>query len=167
MHNLCVFCTFSTFAQKIFKGWGWNFTRSFGKVMRSKSMKMVFVARMIRHKLCMIYAFFYFLCSKIIFDEKLISYCWDKFDYPWSIVYLSCSSWWHITWKKFLNSFISKPRNRSYPRNSRRDILNCRNGPCTIFCLWLPRVWDNTNIPFWSSWLMQISWITTFVQKRG
>ena len=64
MHNLCVFCTFSTFAQKIFKGWGCNFTWSFGKVMRSKSMKMVFVARIIRHKLCMIYAYFDFLVQK-------------------------------------------------------------------------------------------------------
>ena len=70
MHNLCVFCTFATFAQKIFKGWGSNFTWSFGKVMRSKSMKMVFVSRINRHKLCMIYAFFDFLCSKTIFDQK-------------------------------------------------------------------------------------------------
>ena len=91
MHNLCVFCTFSTFAQKIFKGWGCNFTWSFGKVMRFKALKTVFVARIIRHKLCIIYAFFDFFCSKIIFDQKLFSYCWDKFDYLGSIVYLSCS----------------------------------------------------------------------------
>ena len=57
MHNLCVFCTFSTFAQKIFKGWGCNCIWSFGKVMHSKLMKMVFVARIIRHKLCMIWFF--------------------------------------------------------------------------------------------------------------
>ena len=63
------FCTFSTFAQNIYKGWGCNFTWSFCKVMRSKSMKMVFVARIIRHKLCMIYEFY---CSKIIFDRKII-----------------------------------------------------------------------------------------------
>ena len=87
MHNLCVFCTFSTFVQKIFKGWGCNFTWSFCKVMRSKWTEMVFVARIIRHKICMIYAFF---CSKIVFDQKLFSYCWDEFDYPGSIVYLSC-----------------------------------------------------------------------------
>ena len=31
-----------------------------GKVMSSKSMKMVFVAIIIRHKLCMIYAFVLF-----------------------------------------------------------------------------------------------------------
>ena len=37
----------------------------------------------------MIYAFFDFFCSKIVFDQK-VSYCWDKFDYPGSIVYLSC-----------------------------------------------------------------------------
>ena len=84
MHNLCVFCTFSTFAQKIFKGWGCNFTWSFSKVMHSKSMKMVFVARIIRHKLYMIYAFYDF------FVQKLFSYCCDKFDYPVSIVYFSC-----------------------------------------------------------------------------
>ena len=32
--------------------------------MHSKSMKMVFVARIIRHKLCMIYAFFDFFVQK-------------------------------------------------------------------------------------------------------
>ena len=48
MLNLCIFCSFSNFAQKIFKGWGCNFTWSFGKVMRSKSMKMVFLERIIR-----------------------------------------------------------------------------------------------------------------------
>ena len=87
-----LFCTFSAFAQKIFKEWGCNFTWSFGKVMRFKSLKMVFVARIIRHKLCIIYAFFDFFCSKIIFDQKLFSYCLEKFDYPGSIVYLSCSA---------------------------------------------------------------------------
>ena len=86
MHNLCVFCTFCTFAQKIYKGWGCNFTWSFGKVMRIISLKMVFVARVIRHKLCI----FLFSCSKIIFDQKLFSYCWDQFDYQGSIVYLFC-----------------------------------------------------------------------------
>ena len=58
MHNLCIFCTFYTFAQKFFKGWDWNFTWSLGKIMHSKSMKMVFVASIIRHKLCMIFTFF-------------------------------------------------------------------------------------------------------------
>ena len=72
MHNLCAFCTFSTFAQKVFKGWDCNFTWSFAKVMRIKSWKMVFVERILRHKLCMIYAFFNFLFKnhfwpKIIF----------------------------------------------------------------------------------------------------
>ena len=71
MHNLCVFCTFSTFAQKFFKGRGCNFTLSFGKVMCIKSLKMVFVARIIRHELCMIYTFF---CSKIIFDQKFFPF---------------------------------------------------------------------------------------------
>ena len=33
---------------------------------------------------------FLFFCSKIIFDQKLFSYCFDKFDYRGSIVYLSC-----------------------------------------------------------------------------
>ena len=37
---------------------------SVGKVMYSKSMKMVFVARIIRHKLCMIYTFFDFFVQK-------------------------------------------------------------------------------------------------------
>ena len=58
MHNLCVFCTSSIFAQKIFKGRGWDFIWSFGKVMRTYSMKVVLVASIIRSRLCMIYAFF-------------------------------------------------------------------------------------------------------------
>ena len=92
MHDLCVFCTICTFAQKIFKGWGCYLKWSFGMVMRNKSLKMVFVARIMRHKLCMIHAFF--VCSKIIAKgQKLFSYCWDKFDYPGSIVCLSCFAW--------------------------------------------------------------------------
>ena len=63
------------------------------KVMCSKSVKMVFVVRIIRHRLCMIYVFLDFFCSKIIFDQNLFSYCWDKFDYPGSIVYLSSFHW--------------------------------------------------------------------------
>ena len=59
MHKLCFFCTFSTFAQKIF-----------GKVTYSKSMKMVLVARMIRHKLWMIYAFFIFFVQKSFLTYK-------------------------------------------------------------------------------------------------
>ena len=54
------FCTFSTFAQKIYKRSGWNFTWSFRKVLCTYSTKMVFVARIIRPKLCIIYALFYF-----------------------------------------------------------------------------------------------------------
>ena len=39
----------------------------------------------------MIYAFFLIcFCSKIIFDHKIFSLCWDKLDYPGSIAYLSC-----------------------------------------------------------------------------
>ena len=87
MRNLCIFALFLPMLKNIK---GWNFTWTFGKVMRSKSMKMVFVIRIIRHKLCMIYAFFLFFCSKIIFDQKLFSYCWDEFNYPGSIVFLSC-----------------------------------------------------------------------------
>ena len=66
------FFTFSTFAQKIFKGWGCNFTWSFGKVMCIKSLKMVFVARIIRQKLCIIYAFFDFFLFKNHFWPKII-----------------------------------------------------------------------------------------------
>ena len=58
------FCTFSAFAQKIFKGWVWNLTWSFGKVICSKSMKMMFMASIIRYKLCMIYAFLYFFVQR-------------------------------------------------------------------------------------------------------
>ena len=42
------------------------------------------------HDLCI---FWFFFCSKIIFDQKPFSYCWDEFDYPGSIVYLSCWAW--------------------------------------------------------------------------
>ena len=89
MHNLCVFCTFCTFAQKIFKGWGCNFTWRFGKVMRIKSLKMVFVARIITYELCMIYAFFYFFVQKSFWPKinfLLLREIW----LAGSIVYLSC-----------------------------------------------------------------------------
>ena len=45
------------------------------------------------------YAWFmciWFFCSKISFDQKLFPKCCNKFDYPWSIVYLSCLGWKHI-----------------------------------------------------------------------
>ena len=61
--------------------------------MRRKSMKMMFMASIIRHKLYMIYVVLYFLCSKIIFDQKSFSYCCDKFEHQGSIVYLSCFAW--------------------------------------------------------------------------
>ena len=67
MHNLYVFCTFSTFTQEIFKGWDCNFTWSFRKVMRIKSLKIMFGARIISYKLCMIYAFFWFFLFKNYF----------------------------------------------------------------------------------------------------
>ena len=107
MHNLCVFCTFSTFTQKNVKGF-----LSFSKVMCIKSPKMMFGARIIRHKLCMIYAFSYFFCSKIIFDQKFFSLCWDKLDYPGSIVYLSCCTC----------IFLHKPQ-FSFPCDVRNDIF--------------------------------------------
>ena len=73
MHNLCFFLHFFTVAQKIFKGWGFNFTWSFVKVMCIKSLKMVmFVARIIRQKLCIIYAFFDFFLFKNHFWLKTI-----------------------------------------------------------------------------------------------
>ena len=55
---------------KISKGWGCNFTWSFGKVRRIKSLKMVFVARIIRHKLCMIYAFFDYFFQKTFLTKS-------------------------------------------------------------------------------------------------
>ena len=76
-------------SKHLFKGRGCNFTWSFGKVIHSKSMKIAFVARTIRHKSCMIYAFVYFFVQKSFLDHRLFSYCWDKFDYPGSIVYFS------------------------------------------------------------------------------
>ena len=71
MRNLCVFCAFSTFAQKILKGWGCNFRWSFGKVLPIKSMKMVFVARINRHKLYMIYTFFDFFFKKTFLIKNI------------------------------------------------------------------------------------------------
>ena len=53
-------------------------------------MEMVFVARMIRNKSCIIYAFFDYFFQKSFFTRN---YCYDKFDYPGSIVYLSCLSY--------------------------------------------------------------------------
>ena len=64
------FCTFFTFAQKIFKERGLNFTWCFLKVICTKSMKIVFVASMIRNRLCMIYVFFYYFCPKSFFTEN-------------------------------------------------------------------------------------------------
>ena len=91
MHHLCIFFyTFSTFAQKIFRIWGCNFTWSFGKVICSKSVKMMFVTSIIRHKLWIIYAFLDFFVQKSFFDQKLFSYYCNKFDYPGFIVCFSC-----------------------------------------------------------------------------
>ena len=75
MYNSWVFGTFSTFAQKIFKGCGCNFTWSFGKVMPIKSLKMVYVASIISHKLCMIYAFFSFAFVEKSFLTKKFFLC--------------------------------------------------------------------------------------------
>ena len=77
MLNLCVFCTFSTFVQKIFEGWGWNFTRTFGKVICSKSIKMVFIASiislLIMHDLCIFFLFKNHFWPKIIFPINPIN----------------------------------------------------------------------------------------------
>ena len=81
--------------------------------MRSKSIKMVFVASIIRQKLCMIYAFFDFF-----FAHKLFSYCWDKFYHPGSIAYLSCFTSGAIIPKMYLKiSFLRIQFSRlHYPR---------------------------------------------------
>ena len=71
MRSTCF--TFSTFAQNIFKELVCNFTWNFGKVMCIKSLKMVFVARIIRHKVCMIYAFFDFFVQKLTAEINLIN----------------------------------------------------------------------------------------------
>ena len=107
MYNLCVFCTFSTFAQKLFKGWGCNFTWSFGKVICIKALKMVSVARIIRHKLCMIYVFFvvvqklfltknYFLTAErhLTTGGRLYTcLVWDYFWPPLPILSISFFMW--------------------------------------------------------------------------
>ena len=61
--------------------------------MRSKSMKMVFVERIIRHKLYMIYAFFDFFCAKIIFDQKLFSYCHILINFTTRCPLYTCLLW--------------------------------------------------------------------------
>ena len=72
LHNLCAFCTFSISARKIFM----DEAEISHEALGSKSMKMVFVARIIRHKLCMIYALFdFFFVQKSFFDQKLFSEC--------------------------------------------------------------------------------------------
>ena len=116
MHNLCVFCTFSTFAQKIFKGWGCNFTWSFGKVMHNKLMKMVFVARIVRLKLCMIYAFFF---------QKLVSDCCDKFDYPGCIDYLSFWCKIHSMIESIFSENTKKFRMVTALVSNLQNILTC------------------------------------------
>ena len=61
---------------------------------------MVFVASIISHKLYIIF-FYYFFRSNIIFDPKSFSFCWDKFDYPGSIVYLSCLGLYSSSWLSY------------------------------------------------------------------
>ena len=50
----------------------------------------MFVASIIRNRLCIIYVFFDHFLQKFHFYWKLFSDCCDKFVYPGSIVYLSC-----------------------------------------------------------------------------
>ena len=100
MHNICVFELFLPLLKKSFKGWRCNFTWSFGKVMCIKSLKMVFLARIIRQKLWIIYAFFDFFCSKIIFYQKNLNKTSIQWT-PGSQIYLSSmKSFWS---KWFLN----------------------------------------------------------------
>ena len=42
----------------------------FGNLMCSKAMKILFLARIIRHKLCMIYAIFYFFVQKAFLTKN-------------------------------------------------------------------------------------------------
>ena len=65
-----IYTFFAFFLPLLKKGWGCNFTWIFGKVIHIKSLKMVFVAKIIRHKLCIINAFFDFFVKKIIFDKN-------------------------------------------------------------------------------------------------
>ena len=69
----------------------------------------MFVASIIRNRLCIIYDVFYHFFQKSLFTENylLIS---DKFNYPGSIVYLSCFDPYHhigleIWWKLFRHTF--------------------------------------------------------------
>ena len=64
LHFLCL-------SSKILKECGCNFTWCFGKIMWIKSLKMVFVAKIIRHKLFMIYALFDFFLFKNHFWPKM------------------------------------------------------------------------------------------------
>ena len=67
MHNLCAFVFFLPMLKKSLRDAAPILHEAYGNVMRSKSMKMVFVASRIRHRLCMIYASF---LSEIIFNQK-------------------------------------------------------------------------------------------------
>ena len=71
---------FYLFSKNILRDEAAIFIWSFSKVISIKSLKMVFLARIVRHKLCMVYAFFDFFCSKIIFDQKFFPDCCDKFE---------------------------------------------------------------------------------------
>ena len=71
MYFMHLFCL----CLKICKGWCWNLTWNFGKVMRSKLMMMVSMATIISHWLCMIYAFFLFVfVQKSFLIKKIFLY---------------------------------------------------------------------------------------------
>ena len=77
------------------------------------------------HDLCI---FLICFCSKIIFDQKIFSICWDKLDNPGSIVYLSCFLFdvWQDLLMQFCHISLIWPLHR----------LDCIFKKCQVYDLW-------------------------------
>ena len=99
---------FFPFSWKIFNQSGWNFALAY-LWCRCWIYTMVSLKCKIMHDICVVVLFCFFFKKKIyqiflwhiflpkyFFDQKVLidwQNCLDAFDYPWSIVYLSC---WYI-----------------------------------------------------------------------
>ena len=92
MHKSCIFAFFLPLLKKSLRDEAEILHEAYGKVVDSKSVKMVFVPSIIRHRydrLCMIYAFFNFF-AKNHFGPKIMFVLLRFYDYQESIAYLSC-----------------------------------------------------------------------------
>ena len=82
------------------------------------------------HDLCILLICF---CSKIIFDQRNFSFCWDKLDYPGSIVYLFCfTREIYKYYTVFVCSFIM-----SIPSMHRADLALKSPNTSRGLCCWV------------------------------